>query len=84
MVLYKIRGNVNEPQIYIEIIQLFSRQKDNVINMVDCGVAVTNGIHLSSTRFPLALMRPRILFLSFDRCLDKLGTYLLKFFLQSQ
>lgn len=30
--------------------------------MVDCGVAVINGSHLLSSRFPLALMSPRITF----------------------
>lgn len=35
-----------------------------VINMVDCGVAVTNGGNPLSSRFPLALMRPGITFLT--------------------
>lgn len=39
-------------------------KEDGVINMVDCGGAVTNGGDLLSPLFPLALMRTGITFLT--------------------
>lgn len=72
--LFKLFANkINRRRFYLNLqkckytaryhtVSLFSRRKGNAINSVDWDVAVTNGVHSLSSRFPLTIMRPKILF----------------------